>query len=358
MISDTEGIQDFFISFSQADRDWATWIAWVLEEAGYTVIFQDWDFTGNFVLEMDRAHTQSHRTIAVLSPEYLTSRYTAPEWASRFAQDARSEHDQLIPVRVRSCEPTGLLAQIIHVDVVDCDEGMARNKLLKRVAGIRTKSDERPLFPGTPNHKAIRERPAFPTLAPMSNHEFQFQSSGKMEHVVSLILGVGGCADERQATLLGDLRAGGLRPIDPRRRINMGLRTVRMKVSCRGCCIMPGFGVGDGGTSRSDIDNSIRVCRVAPTLWEITTRIEKGYLNGYLIRKAPLAPILVYQSEDVLIEATLSAYPTEAIVQDLSEDPGFWSDDNLKMKLAKLLFRKMMTRNGDEIVFMRYTLSR
>ena len=33
---------------------WATWIAWVLEEAGYSVWFQDWDFKGNFVLEMDR----------------------------------------------------------------------------------------------------------------------------------------------------------------------------------------------------------------------------------------------------------------------------------------------------------------
>ena len=31
----------------------------VLEEAGYSVWFQDWDFTGNFFLEMDRAHTQN-----------------------------------------------------------------------------------------------------------------------------------------------------------------------------------------------------------------------------------------------------------------------------------------------------------
>jgi TIR domain len=121
--SDTK--RDFFVSFNRADRAWATWIAWVLEEADYRVFFQDWDFKGNFVLEMDRAHTQSQRTLAVLSPDYLTSHFTAPEWAARFAQDATSEHDLLIPVRVRPCNLEGLLAQIIYVDLVDCTEGEA-----------------------------------------------------------------------------------------------------------------------------------------------------------------------------------------------------------------------------------------
>ena len=39
--------RDFFVSFNQADRAWATWIAWTLEGAGYSVFFQDWDFKGN-----------------------------------------------------------------------------------------------------------------------------------------------------------------------------------------------------------------------------------------------------------------------------------------------------------------------
>jgi hypothetical protein len=30
-------MNDFFISYTQADRDWAEWIGWVLEEAGYPV---------------------------------------------------------------------------------------------------------------------------------------------------------------------------------------------------------------------------------------------------------------------------------------------------------------------------------
>src|SRR3954471_1631114 len=104
MTNASGGKRDFFVSFNRANRAWAAWFAWVLEEAGHPIWFQDWDFKGNFVLEMDKAHKLSRRTIAVLSPDYLTSRFTAPEWAARFAQDATSEHDLLIPVRVRPCE--------------------------------------------------------------------------------------------------------------------------------------------------------------------------------------------------------------------------------------------------------------
>ena len=45
--------KDFFISYNKADRKWAEWIAWHLEESGgYSVAIQAWDFgTGcNFVL--------------------------------------------------------------------------------------------------------------------------------------------------------------------------------------------------------------------------------------------------------------------------------------------------------------------
>jgi hypothetical protein len=46
--------KDFFISYNSADRQWAEWIAWQLEEAGYTTVLQAWDFRpdSNFVLEI------------------------------------------------------------------------------------------------------------------------------------------------------------------------------------------------------------------------------------------------------------------------------------------------------------------
>ena len=56
--------KDFFISYNKADREWAEWIAWQLEEAGYTTVIQSWDFSPgrNFILEMDKATKAAKRT--------------------------------------------------------------------------------------------------------------------------------------------------------------------------------------------------------------------------------------------------------------------------------------------------------
>ena len=47
--------KDFFISYNKADQQWAEWIAWQLEAAGYKTIIQAWDskYTENFVGWMD-----------------------------------------------------------------------------------------------------------------------------------------------------------------------------------------------------------------------------------------------------------------------------------------------------------------
>src|SRR6266536_1571753 len=85
--------KDFFISYASADRRWAEWIAWQLEEAGYSIVLHAWDFQAgsNFVLEMDRATRQAERTIAVLSPDYFASRFTSAQWTAAFHRDPQGE---------------------------------------------------------------------------------------------------------------------------------------------------------------------------------------------------------------------------------------------------------------------------
>ncbi len=53
---------DFFISYTAADRSWAEWIGWAIEESGNSVRLQAWDFQPghNFVLQMQRAVTVQH----------------------------------------------------------------------------------------------------------------------------------------------------------------------------------------------------------------------------------------------------------------------------------------------------------
>ena len=37
-------MKGFFVSYNKADRAWAKWIAWQLEETGYSTVIQAWDF--------------------------------------------------------------------------------------------------------------------------------------------------------------------------------------------------------------------------------------------------------------------------------------------------------------------------
>lgn len=143
------GKKDFFVSYNKADESWAEWIAWQLEEAGFSVIIQAWDFLPgqNFVLCMQHATIQATRTITVLSPDFLSAKFTQPEWTAAFAQDPNGLAGTLLPVRVRPCELVGLLPQIIYVDLVGKNADEARAALLEATTSNRRKPQETPLFP-------------------------------------------------------------------------------------------------------------------------------------------------------------------------------------------------------------------
>ena len=96
-------MKDFFISYNSADKGWAEWIAWQLEEAGYETILQAWDFRPghNFMMEMDEASKKTKRTIAVLSPDYFESNFCKLEAFAALVEDPSSEEGMLLPIRVR-----------------------------------------------------------------------------------------------------------------------------------------------------------------------------------------------------------------------------------------------------------------
>ncbi len=90
---------DFFISHAGVDRRWAEWISWQLEEAGYRVILDAWDFkTGtSFVGAMEDAVSRAERTLVMASPAYFEANYTKPEWEAAFTQDSRGETGRPMP---------------------------------------------------------------------------------------------------------------------------------------------------------------------------------------------------------------------------------------------------------------------
>ena len=155
---------DFFISYTSADRTWAEWIGYVLEEEGFTTSIQAWDFRpgSNFILEMQKAASEAERTILVLSPDYLKSEFTPSEWAAAMAHDPQGKQRKLIPIVVRRCDAPGLLTAIVHINLVDQDEASARKLVIDGVKTTRAKPAQRPTFPGT----AAMAHKSFPGVEP------------------------------------------------------------------------------------------------------------------------------------------------------------------------------------------------
>ena len=164
--------RDFFISYNRADKQWAKWIAAVLENTKknkteyYSCYIQAWDFRkgDNFVLDMQDALLQSDRFIAVLSPDYLNSMYCQAEWAAAFTKDPNSMDRSFIPVRVSDIKPEGLLAAVSYINLFAVDEQQAEKELIRGV-DINEIPRNRPSFPGT-----VKER--FPGTMPFHNLPF------------------------------------------------------------------------------------------------------------------------------------------------------------------------------------------
>ena len=125
-------VRDFFVSYTAADRSWAEWIGWVLEEEGYSVVIQAWDFRPgrNFVSQMNDAAQQAERTLAVLSPAYLASEFAEAEWTAAFADDPTGKTGKLVPVRIEQFVPSGVLKPLVFVDLVEWGEDEAKPALL------------------------------------------------------------------------------------------------------------------------------------------------------------------------------------------------------------------------------------
>jgi len=159
---------DFFVSYTQADRAWAEWIAWILEEDHRRVLVQAWDFVpgSNWVQSMQEGATRAERTIAVLSRAYLDSMYGGAEWQAAWAADPTGAQRKLLSVRVEDCDRPGLLSSVVGLDLFGLDEAKAKARLRSSVAAAiqgRKKPTEAPDFPGG---RALPRPARFPGALP------------------------------------------------------------------------------------------------------------------------------------------------------------------------------------------------
>jgi TIR domain len=145
---------DFFISHAGRgqDQEWAEWVAWHLEAAGYAIELDVWDWqTGqNFVIKMSDAMDRAERVVALFSAAYFQrSRYTTEEWSASMLHQPGAE-GRLVPLRIENVPTAQVpapLRPLLTKDLFGVGQEEALQVLLKAVSGPGRPEVEPP-FPG------------------------------------------------------------------------------------------------------------------------------------------------------------------------------------------------------------------
>ncbi len=156
--------KDFFISYTGRDVAWAEWIAFELEEKGYTTVVQAWDFAAgrDFLTEMNRAVLECERLLPVFSPAYFDSPFARRELNSFTALDGDGSKGLVIPVLVAPVADLGLFRSLVYIDISTDDETSARDRLLARIKEGRAKPARQRAFPGGSSATTGKEPRPFP----------------------------------------------------------------------------------------------------------------------------------------------------------------------------------------------------
>jgi TIR domain-containing protein/tetratricopeptide repeat protein len=127
---------DFFISHAGRDTGWAEWLAWQLQQAGYRVELDVWDWAPgeDFVARMAAALERAGRVLAVCSEAYFASAFGGAELRAAFAQQSAG---RVVPVLVEPVTLPPLYAPLIHLDLTGLDEATAAARLRARLTGGR-----------------------------------------------------------------------------------------------------------------------------------------------------------------------------------------------------------------------------
>lgn len=151
----SDGRLDFFISHAGTDEDWATWIAQQLENAGYTVELDVWNWSAGIdvIQATQQALDRACRVLAVWTPEYFTRRWADMEHRVSFAV-AQMQPGWLLPVMVHACDDDAiprLYRTLLRVELVGLTETQARQRLLTAVVGPARPTTKLP-YPGVAEH--------------------------------------------------------------------------------------------------------------------------------------------------------------------------------------------------------------
>lgn len=128
---------DVFISYTSANKDWVrkTFVP-TLEDAGLVCIeyYRNFEVGAPIVKEMERAILESRKTILVLSPEYLGSKWSEFENLMLQTLDAANQERRLLPIIYKKCKlpPRFSYMNCVNFDNPD-DEKIEWQRLFKAI---------------------------------------------------------------------------------------------------------------------------------------------------------------------------------------------------------------------------------
>jgi hypothetical protein len=141
---------DFFVSHAGRDTGWAEWLAWQLEQAGYRVELDVWDWAPgeDFVVCMQTALESADRLLAVCTEAYFASVFGGAELRAAFA-GSTAVQGRIVPVIVEPVSVPTLFAPLIPLDLTGLDEAAAAVRLQDRLASARPSRP--PPYPDRPS---------------------------------------------------------------------------------------------------------------------------------------------------------------------------------------------------------------
>ena len=130
LVAEQAGL-DFFVSYTTADRAWAEWIAWELEDSGFRVLLQAWDFISgsSWVHMMDTGVRLAERTVVVLSDSYLNSAFGAAEWQAAWRADPTERPGSSYQFESPIVSRLAFWQAWSSIDLFDATESEARMRL-------------------------------------------------------------------------------------------------------------------------------------------------------------------------------------------------------------------------------------
>jgi len=156
-----------FVSHNSADKDWANWIGFVLEDLGHEPAIDRWEIGpgGDIGAWMDQKLADADHCLCVCSPNYFGKLYSDWERRSALWVSKTERPGFVFPVLVEKCELPPLMAPILQCRLFEATDEAKAVELLKSYLQPDGRPTSRPAFPA----RTKGSPPAFPPSRPLGH---------------------------------------------------------------------------------------------------------------------------------------------------------------------------------------------